>query len=399
MSALKSLISGAGILTRLQISHRISVIASRQLFGNNVLAIDTFLEQREKVNFHFREMREKYFTRMRDQVVNAEDKLVFTEDLKHMIHLVDNKPEEIQLLVQMIHLYTKQNKELRFSTYVFGPVVMRCLHHFGMEQIVYQLITDSNCGSFFDQISTYVLAMDILFKKEKYDEVVELFEQLKVKQLRSSTFHRDSVILYLAALYKLNTPEALKLACKLITEAKEKDAFILRKGLIFAAALALKQEAPEKALEIISTLQHINYFSIKNIRLVILAKLNRLSECLDLLKTDVERDSPKETTPNRHQYCDETLSVIREAIVGSNVKSDLVGFDRLVKSLREERLVTNESLDSMVSAPILMKGIPKTDYSVGGYEAQFFKTDRNRTGNGRTNMDSRKSRQSLFNMD
>lgn len=54
--------------------------------------------------------------------------MIFTEDLKNMIHLAE--PDDITLVTNMMKKFNKQNKELRFGSFVFGPVVMRMFYYF-----------------------------------------------------------------------------------------------------------------------------------------------------------------------------------------------------------------------------------------------------------------------------
>lgn len=45
--------------------------------------------------------------------------MIFTEDLKNMVHLVQNE-EDLNLVEVMMKKFNAQNKELRFGNFVFG---------------------------------------------------------------------------------------------------------------------------------------------------------------------------------------------------------------------------------------------------------------------------------------
>ena len=63
------------------------------------------------VNFHGTQMKEKFCSRMQEFASADSTSLVFTDDLKTMLNLAENTPEDIKLLHQMIEKY------LQFSSY------------------------------------------------------------------------------------------------------------------------------------------------------------------------------------------------------------------------------------------------------------------------------------------
>lgn len=56
--------------------------------------------------------------------------------------------------------------------------------------------------NFFDQVVTYQILMDLLLKNEMYDEVMQIMDNVKDKQLQGSRFPRTAVVLTMAAAYK-----------------------------------------------------------------------------------------------------------------------------------------------------------------------------------------------------
>lgn len=53
--------------------------------------------------------------------------LVFTEDLKNMLHI--SEKTDVELLSQMIKKFCSQSQETRFGNFVFGPPIMRSLNN------------------------------------------------------------------------------------------------------------------------------------------------------------------------------------------------------------------------------------------------------------------------------
>lgn len=70
---------------------------------------------------------DKFKEKMAEYVADDAKNMVFTEDLKNMVHLADSD-KDIELAVDMLKKYNKQNKSLRFGNYIFGPIIMRLFH-------------------------------------------------------------------------------------------------------------------------------------------------------------------------------------------------------------------------------------------------------------------------------
>ena len=70
------------------------------------LGLDGFALSKSKtaVHFHGVQMKEKFRSRMQEFMNsdNSSNSLIFTDDLKTMINLAENTPEDIKLLGQMI---------------------------------------------------------------------------------------------------------------------------------------------------------------------------------------------------------------------------------------------------------------------------------------------------------
>jgi pentatricopeptide repeat domain-containing protein 2 len=88
-------------------------IGLRSLYTAEALGLDGYMTARSKtaVNFHGTQMKEKFRSRMQEFASADSTSLVFTDDLKTMLNLAENTPEDIKLLHQMIEKY------LQFSSY------------------------------------------------------------------------------------------------------------------------------------------------------------------------------------------------------------------------------------------------------------------------------------------
>lgn len=70
---------------------------------------------------------DKFRSKMTEFSSDGSKNLIFTEDLKNMIHISETD-EDLDLVVKMLKRFNQQNEQLRFGSFVFGPVVMRLFH-------------------------------------------------------------------------------------------------------------------------------------------------------------------------------------------------------------------------------------------------------------------------------
>lgn len=122
--------------------------------------------------------------------------LIFTEDLKNLLHIAEKT--DVPLLSQMISKFCTQSKEVRFGNYVFGPPVMRLLHLLKDSETAMKLFQDEQLDGFFDQLITYQLLLDLLFESKQYQEVLDMFEIIKSRQVQGGRFSKHVLVLSLA---------------------------------------------------------------------------------------------------------------------------------------------------------------------------------------------------------
>lgn len=137
-----------------------------------------------------------------EEVCNSDSSMVFTEDLKSMLHLAQKKPEDIELLVKMLTKFNAQAKEMRFGTFIFGPVVMRTFYYLDEPDLAYTAFKDPKFENFFDQLISCQILLSLLYKHGKYAEMREVYDIIKDKHIDQYGYPRNSLILVMAACYK-----------------------------------------------------------------------------------------------------------------------------------------------------------------------------------------------------
>lgn len=284
-----------------------SIINARSLYTGEKLGLTSFLKERERNFTHFGSRKREYFDKhwqdFKDDGTEI-DAMVFTEDLKRVAGLSETD-EDIELCIRMVRKFHAQNHELRFGTFTFGPVIMRLLYILDKPDVVIQVLKDPELRGFFDQSLTYMLALDLLYKKARYQDVIDIFEVMRGYNVGGTRFPRDCVVLALGACYQLGNKEAYDYALTLVREGRKSGAMILRKGLTFTAALALKMNEPKMALELLALTAQMNYKTVRNLRLIALSHLDLYEDIFLTLRSIVHQYH--HLRPDRSGICEDTI--------------------------------------------------------------------------------------------
>lgn len=64
------------------------------------------------------------------------------------------------------------------------------------------MFKDPELNSFFDQLMTYQILVDMLYEQGRYQDVVDVFEIIKSRQIQGGMHPRHVVLLVFAACYK-----------------------------------------------------------------------------------------------------------------------------------------------------------------------------------------------------
>lgn len=113
----------------------------------------------------------------------------------------------------------------------------------------------------------------------------------------------------------------------------------MRRGVAFAAALALKQGNYPVALEIVSTAKNQNYTTIRNIKVACLVELGRMEEVFPLLKSVLAEDLASNA---KHTFNREVLDRVRAAVDKSDDLEVKAQYDKLEKVFKEQGHVSDK---------------------------------------------------------
>ncbi|CAD7077112.1 unnamed protein product [Hermetia illucens] len=327
-----------------------NVTFRRNLYAPATLGLNGYSDMRERTNGQFINTVDKFKEKMKTFVDDKPTNMIFTEDLRNMIHLAEKNKEDIELVVKMIKKFNSQNKELRFGNFVFGPVVFRMFYYLGDVDTALECFKDPQLDGFFDQLISYQLLMDLLFEKGRYQDILNVFDLIKSRQVQGTKYARHIVVLTMAACYKLNTPQSLEFALNLLRELRELNYVPMRKAAAFAAGLALRQNSPHVALEIVANQKDQQYITMRNIKALAYAEMNRPEDALPILRSVLEVDEP--VGKGKRTFIRDVVNKVGESIKKNNRKDLEADFVRIEKFLADQGHISDDSLDTVLCLPI-----------------------------------------------
>ncbi|KAE9530533.1 hypothetical protein AGLY_010995 [Aphis glycines] len=333
-----------------------NVLCKRSLYERAAIGLDKYEFFREKIQNQFSEPDKQLFRERMNSFADPEsNSLIFTEDLKQIVHMAGDNETDLTLVEKMMKKYNKQNQGLRFGNFTFGPVVMRMYYHLNKPDIALKLFNDPEMDGFFNHLSSYQILMDLLFINGKFDEILTVYKSIQERQLQIAKFPKGVMMLVFAACYKLNTTESFEYACKLWSDQQEAGHSPIRKTITFFAANAINQNSPHIALEVITSVRNQSYVTLRNIKVVALCDLGRIFDALPLLRSVLSIDQPMSGGPVIKQtYCRDVINLVKSAAEKHNDKELSLELDRILNQLEELNMISETTLDSLLCSEIKM---------------------------------------------
>ncbi|VVC32605.1 Tetratricopeptide-like helical domain [Cinara cedri] len=341
----------------------LNVICKRHLYEPAAIGLDKYEFFRNKLTNQFSEADSQTFRERMDTFADPDStSLIFTEDLKQIIHMIGNTEADLTLVEKMMKKYNKQNKGLRFGNFTFGPVVMRMYYHLNKPDIALKVYNDPEMDGFFDQLSSYQVLMDLLFVNGMFDQILDVYKSIQEKQLQIAKFPKGVMMLVFAACYKLNTSESFQYACKLWKEQQEAGHNPIRKTITFFAANAINQNSPHIAIEVITSVRNQSYVTLRNLKVMALCDLGRIVDALPLLRSILSSDIPMSSgTIVKQNYCRDVINLVQSAAEKLNDKEILLELERIISQLEELNLVTETTLDNLLCSQV--KLVDRTEFA------------------------------------
>ncbi|KYM78664.1 Pentatricopeptide repeat-containing protein 2 [Atta colombica] len=325
-----------------------SFLSCRFLYSDKSLGLQGYENARLNFRNQFLNVENTFRSKM-EEVCNTDSSMVFTEDLKSMLHLAQKTSEDIELLIKMLTKFNNQTKEMRFGTFIFGPVVMRTLYYLDEPDLAFTAFKDPKFENFFDQLISYQILLSLLYKHGKYAEMREIYDMIKNKDLTGG-YPRNSLILVMAACYKENTPETLQYGLNVWKELNDKGYIIMRRATTFLAALAIKQNSPHIAIEILSSLREVRYIHIRCLKVLAYTNLKKFTEIVPIFRASLEHDRPN---AQKEIYFKDVIEKLEETMAQENIPEDFELY-KLITLLKKDEHILPSILEDHICAEIII---------------------------------------------
>ncbi|KAK7486802.1 hypothetical protein BaRGS_00021949 [Batillaria attramentaria] len=249
----------------------------RSLFSHEILGIENFKRLRIFGNDRLGDTRDQFIQNLVTARDNEAKRKGLVRDVVQLVYIAETKCEVslIADLLKQLHCNQTEdttsveggevaNDELHSSgpgRIHFGPLLMRLLYILGQTDTALNLWENEELEPLFQNVTCYLLLMDMLYEGKQYDRVVSTFTRLQDSNLSAIKYPPDCTTLALAALYQLAQHDY---------------------------ALNLCENAPKK-----------NETLFRNMKTMALAGLGRIDEAISLMEDGLWTDVPT-TVQNWH---------------------------------------------------------------------------------------------------
>jgi len=199
--------------------------------------------------------------------------------------------------------------------------------------------------------------MNKLIEEKRYDEAIKVFEygsKRGFSTISGRAYPTDVVMLAIEGLYRQNTKESLTKAKELISKVRESDADINPRTASMAGLLAIQQDEPSFAMEVLGAVRAQNLVTIQNIRAICYADMGRVEEAINVVHLLAEQRS---FNNDRRRVFPLVMRHIRTAVEKSKDQNLLTRFEELSKFVLKNNRFSTTDLPEFISEPINRRGL------------------------------------------
>ncbi|PVD37791.1 hypothetical protein C0Q70_00392 [Pomacea canaliculata] len=283
----------------------------RTLFSGDILGIENFkrfrLFEKDNIGQEMENFVQKLTFAKDDPTVST----TLIPDVMKLIYLATTK-SEVSLIVDLLHkCYGQRDTDEEVADggnkivpgqshsrhFQLGPLFMRLLHILKNTETALAVWQDQKLKNVFSKTTCCLVLMDLLYNEGQYQAVIKTFCQMQEAKVSPVQYPPDCTTLALAALYQMNSKEALVEAKQYIEQSRKERSLLSRRSMLFAAGLALNQGDPVYALDIANHLcNDSNKESIfRNVKVIAFAQLGQMKDALDLMEGGLWVDVPTQS--------------------------------------------------------------------------------------------------------
>ncbi|XP_044031404.1 pentatricopeptide repeat-containing protein 2, mitochondrial isoform X2 [Siniperca chuatsi] len=311
--------------------------AKRHLLSEDVIKLQDF-QQRKLAVAHLVTGSKGNYIELFSQKLQRNE-LILRDDLKLLLHLCQSA-DDMVIARDAIYRYHAENRNLVYGEFKFGPLFMRLCYELGLEDLAAATLTDKSMRGFFNDATSFNIAIDMLFTKDSYENALEV---LRTMRNQGVPFNKDTLTLASGTCYKLNTAESYRICTALIEEGQTKGHFIPRHAYCFAVALALRRNDIEKAQSLYSQIMSTDSKLCQNLKVVILAMSGAVIDAISILSAAMLLKSP--SFVKRPEFSQEVVDLLR---LRSESGPHVMKVEQIVTQLERADQLTQHTLDDML---------------------------------------------------
>ncbi|XP_010749245.3 pentatricopeptide repeat-containing protein 2, mitochondrial [Larimichthys crocea] len=309
--------------------------AKRHLLSEDVIKLQNFQQKKLSVAHLGTGSKGNYIELFSQKLQKNE--LILRDELKLLLHLCQSA-DDMVIARDAIYRYHVENRN--FIEFRFGPLFMRLCYELGLEDLAVATLTDERMQGFFNDATSFNIAIDMLFTKGSYINALDVLRTMKKQGV---PFNKDTMMLAFGTCYKLNTEESYKICTALLEQEQAKGQFISRHAYCFAVALALRQNDVEKAQSYYSQIMNTDSRLCQNLKVVIQAMSGAVTDAISILSAAIMPNSP--TFVKKPVFSEEVVDVLRLRTEG---QPDMMKVEQIVTQLEQADQVTQQTLDDML---------------------------------------------------
>uniref|UniRef100_A0A3Q1IBZ5 Pentatricopeptide repeat-containing protein 2, mitochondrial n=2 Tax=Anabas testudineus TaxID=64144 RepID=A0A3Q1IBZ5_ANATE len=311
--------------------------AKRHLLSEDVIKLQDF-QQRKLAVAHLLNGSEGNYIELFSKKLQRNE-LILRDELKLLLHLCQSTGD-MEIANEAIYRYHKENRNMAFGEFKFGPVFMRLCYEFGLEEMAAAAITDEKMAGFFNDATSFNIAIDMLFTKHSFENALEVVRTMRNQRV---PFSKDTLTLATGTCYKLNTAEAYRISTALIEEAQVKDHFIPRHAYCFAIGLALKQGDVTKAQSLYSQILNADDRICQNLKVIIVIMSGEMTDAISILSAASFTKSS--SFVKKTEFSQEVMDLLHLRSEGGPFMKEV---EQLVKTLEQAGQVVQQTIDDML---------------------------------------------------
>lgn len=321
-------------------------VGIRNLYTEQDLGVPMYESARYIFRNQFMTIEDTFRSKMKE-ICEKEDGIIYTEDLKAMVHLVRETEDDMALLLKMLQKYVKTKQERTVTMYAFGPVVMRMFYYLDQPRRALDMFENEDFTDNFNYRTSFRILMCLLYKHNMFKEMRDVFD--KIVLTRGYAFVGNNSVLMYAGCMKENTPEALEYALKHWKEQFPITKPTLRSSCLLSL-LGIKNNAPEVALEVLSVMDRDRTITLRCLKVLAYMSLQRYMQIIPILKFSLESDE----SIRPHKFFADVIYEVEEHIKSQNVpeRDELL---QLIDNIKEHKLLEMQcTLEEFLLRPMVM---------------------------------------------